>query len=149
VTEIARMRFKSATKPREHGTLALYDDGTFQIKPSADLRGEMARLEEVALARSRFLSYGVGGTLIALGLVSVAAGWCLGRILGSLGARLSKPRPIGDVEMMRDDGGGVHVQVKGIQSRFQTIQMGWTIDEILKEEADEFVAKLGEMKREA
>ena len=146
MTEIARMRFKSIKRPKEHGQLALYDDGTFQIKPSPDLRDEMARLEEQSLERSRSIGYGVGFTLMGLGAAALVAGWYLGRVFGRLGTSLSTPRPIEDVAVERDDSGGVHVRLKGIESQFQTIQMGWNIDEVLVEEADAFVEKFNEMK---
>ncbi len=52
MTQLARMRFVSLTKPKERGMLVLHDDGTFQVVPSEELRDEMARLEEVALHRA-------------------------------------------------------------------------------------------------
>ncbi len=149
MTEIARMRFKSVTKPKEHGQLALLEDGTFQIKPSPELREEMARLEEVALGRSKQLGYGVGAGLIGLGLVAVAAGWYLGRVFGRIGTSLSTPRELADVELERDESGGVHVRLHGIESKFQTIQMGWNIDEILVDEAEAFVDKFTELKQQS
>jgi hypothetical protein len=143
------MRFKSATKPKEHGQLAINDDGTFQIKPSPDLRDEMARLEEEALHRSKAVGYGVGATLVGLGLAVMAVGWYLGRKFGKLGTTLSTPRPIGDVDVIRDDAGAVHVRLSGIESKFQTIQMGWNVDEVLEDEAEEFISKFNEMKQQA
>jgi hypothetical protein len=143
------MRFKSAAKPKEHGQLAIHDDGTFQIKPSPDLREEMARLEEEALEKSKMLGYGLGGVLVALGLTAIAAGWYLGRKFGQLGTSLGTPRSVGDVDVVRDESGGVHVRMQGIESKFQTIQMGWNIDEILDDEASDFLAKFEEMKRQA
>ena len=142
------MRFKSVSKPSEHGQLALNDDGTIQIKPSADLREEMARLEEQALQRSSTLGYGLGGALIVVGALVVAAGWYMGRKFGKLGTSLSTPRSVGVVDLERDDSGGVHLRLPGIESKFQTIQMGWNVDEILEEEAADFVAKFEEMKRQ-
>lgn len=149
MTEVARMRFKSATKPKEHGQLAIHDDGTFQIKPSPDLRDEMARLEEDAIDRSKSIGYGLGFTLVGLGVAVIAAGWYLGRTFGKLGTTLSTPRPLGDVDVERDDAGGVHVRLRGIESKLQTIQMGWNGDEILEDEAQEFIDKFQEMKRQA
>jgi hypothetical protein len=143
------MRFKSATKPNEHGQLALHEDGTFQIKPSPDLREEMARLEEAALTRSKAMTFGLGGTLIAAGLLAVAAGWYFGRKFGKIGTTLSTPRPVDEVDIVRDDAGGVHVRLPGIESKFQSIQMGWNGDEVLDEEASTFIAKFEEMKRQA
>jgi len=143
------MRFKSATKPKEHGQLALHDDGTFQIKPSPELRDEMARLEEVALQRSTAIGYGVGGVLIGLGVVMVVAGWYMGRKFGKLGSTLSRPRSVADVDVDRDESGSVHVRMRGIESKFQTIQMGWNADEILLDEAQEFVDKFQEMKQQS
>jgi hypothetical protein len=140
------MRFKSATKPKEHGQLAIHEDGTFQIKPSSDLRDEMARLEEEALNRSKTLGYGVGLSLVGLGLAVIGAGWYLGRKFGKLGTTLSTPRPIEQVDIERDPSGGVHVRLRGIESKMQTIQMGWNVDEVLEEEAQEFLAKFEEMK---
>ena len=61
---------------------------------------------------------------------------------------MSTPRPVNEVDVIRDDSGGVHVRLPGIESKFQTIQMGWNIDEILDEEAAEFVSKFDEMKRQ-
>jgi len=148
MTEVARMRFKSVTKPNEHGQLALNEDGTFQIKPSPDLREEMARLEEQALQKSTLIGYGLGGALIAAGALVVAAGWYMGRKFGKLGTSLSTPRPVDEVDVVRDESGGVHVRLSGIESKFQTIQMGWNIDEILDEEAAQFVSKFDEMKRQ-
>jgi len=143
------MRFKSATKPNEHGQLALHDDGTFQIKPSPELREEMARLEEEALEKSTTIGYGLGGALVALGALVIVGGWFLGRKFGKLGTSLSTPRAVKNVELTRDQAGGVHVRLQGIESKFQMIQMGWNVDEVLEEEANAFVSKFDEMKRQA
>lgn len=143
------MRFKSATKPNEHGQLALHDDGTFQIKPSADLRDEMSRLEEVALERSQRIGYGLGGALVVAGALVIAAGWYFGRKFGKLGTTLSTPRPVAEVDVQRDDAGGVYVRLQGMESKLQTIQMGWGVDEVLEEEAASFVSKFEEMKRQS
>jgi len=142
------MRFKSVTRPSEHGQLALNEDGTFQSKPSPDLREEMARLEEEALSKSTLIGYGLGGALIAVGALVAIGGWYMGRKFGKLGTTLSTPRRVDQVDVMRDESGGVHVRLPGIESKFQTIQMGWNVDEILEDEAAAFVSKFEEMKRQ-
>jgi hypothetical protein len=147
LTEIARMRFKSVARPKEHGTLTLHDDGTLQIKPSPELQEEMSRLEEVAHDRSQRIGYGTGAVLIGLGLLSIAAGWYLGRKLGNLGGRLREPRPVDDIDIERDPAGGIHLRLRGLEQKFQMVQMGWNADEILQDEAAEFVGKFNEMKR--
>lgn len=145
---MARMRFQSTKTPGERGALALHDDGTFQIVPSEELRDEMARLEEVALGRAQTFGTRVGIGLVALGALALGAGWLAGRIFGKLGSSLSLPRALDDVQIERDDGGGVHVKLSGLENRFRLLQLGWNGDEVLQNEADEFCRKFEEMKNE-
>jgi len=146
LSEIARMRFMSSTKPSERGILLLHDDGTIQIHPSDELRGEMARLEEVALDRAHLFGTRLGISLIVVGALAVGIGWAVGRIFGKLGYTLSSPRSVNDVFLKRDDGGGVHLTLRGA-NRLQVIQMGWNGDEVLQAEADNFAAKFDEMRQ--
>ncbi|MGO8669792.1 MAG: hypothetical protein ACLQVD_00145 [Capsulimonadaceae bacterium] len=144
--EIARMRFKSAKRPEEHGVLVLRDDGTFQIQPSEDLRAEMSRLEDGAVKRSQRLGYGIGFALLALGTAAVFAGWLCSRAFGKLGGSMSTPRNVHDVEIDRNEAGSIRIRMRGIESRLQTILMAWNVDEILPDEADRFIAAFEEMK---
>ncbi len=146
MTDIARLRFKSVKKPKEHGTLVLSDDGTVRVEPSRDFRDEMARLEEVALARSQAWGTRLGLGLIALGGLAVALGWYAGRVFGKMGGSLSTPRPVKDVEIGRDDEGNLHVRMPGVESRWQTVEMGWFADEYLVLEAEKFLQVFKEMR---
>lgn len=146
MTEIARMRFVSMKNPKERGMLLLQDDGTLQIKPTDELRDEMARREEAALHRSRTFGTQAGLGLMTLGMLALGAGWLAGRVFGKLGQTLSEPRPITEVELTRDDGGGVHLSLRG-SSRWQRLQMAWNGDEVLQGEADNFAAKFDEMRQ--
>lgn len=146
MSEIARMRFMSATKPSERGILLLHDDGTVQVHPSDELRDEMARLEEVALDRAQTFGTRLGMSLIVVGALAVGIGWAVGRIFGKLGHTLSAPRSVSDVSLTRDDGGGIHLTLRGA-NRLQVIQMGWHGDEVLQAEADNFAAKFNEMRQ--
>ena len=143
---VARMRFKSVEKPQEYGALVLNEDGTFQIVPSDELRDEMARLEEVALQRSKTYGTRLGIILLSLGALAVGAGWLLGRLFGQLGYNLGKPRPLSDVGVTHTESGGVKVAMQGGSNRFQVVQMAWNGDEVLQNEAEEFVRKFEEMK---
>ncbi len=145
VTDIAKLRFRSILKPNEYGVMALSDDGTFRIVPSDELRDQMAQLEEQALHRSQKWGLGTGTVLLILGALFVGLGWFVGRVFGKLGSSLSSPRPVKDIRITRDDGGGVHLTLHGLENRFQSIQMGWNGDEVLCDEADAFVKKLEEM----
>ena len=145
MTEIARMRFKSLLKPKESGKLLLHDDGTFQVQPSEALRDEMARLEEVALERAHTFGTRLGVGLLLAGALAIGIGWLVGRIFGKLGYTLSAPRPVQDVSLTRD-GGGVHLTLHGA-NRLQTIHMGWNADEVLQDEADQFVATFNELRQ--
>jgi hypothetical protein len=145
VTDVARMQFRSSSAPDQYGILALSDDGTFRLVPSDEFRDEMARLEEVALQRSKTFGLGAGIALITLGALAVGLGWLAGRVFGKLGSRLSEPRPISDVRMTRDAGGAVRITLRGLESRLQTVQMAWNPDEFLQPEAEVFLAKLQEM----
>jgi len=147
LTEIARMRFKSLQKPKESGKLLLHDDGTIQVHPSEALRDEMAHLEEVALDRAHMFGTRLGIGLLLAGALAIGAGWLVGRIFGKIGHTLSVPRPVSDVSLTRDGGGGVHLTLHGA-NRLQTIQMGWNGDEILLDEADQFVAKFNELRQQ-
>jgi hypothetical protein len=146
LSEIARMRFMSVTKPSERGILLLHDDGTVQVHPSDEMRDEMARLEEVALDRAQTFGTRLGISLIAVGALAMGIGWAMGRVYGKLGYTLSAPRSVSDVSLTRDDGGGVHLTLRGA-NRLQTVQMGWYGDEVLQAEADNFVAKFDEMRQ--
>lgn len=146
MTEIARLRFMSSQKPSERGILLLHDDGTLQIQPSEELRDEMARREGVALDRSHMFGTRVGVSLIVLGALAVGVGWAVGRIFGKLGHTLSAPRPLDQVTFQHDEGGGVHLTLRGA-NRLQIVQMGWNPDEVLQNEAENFAAKFHEMQR--
>lgn len=146
MTEIARMRFMSQTKPSERGMLLLHDDGTIQVQPTEELRDEMARLEEVALDRAGTFGTRLGVSLLVLGALAVGVGWAVGRIFGKLGYTLSAPRPVNAVRLTHDEGGSVHLTLRGA-NRLQVIQMGWNPDEVLQGEAQNFVAKFNEMQR--
>jgi len=139
MTDIARLRFKSIRKPREHGTLILSDDGLVRLEPSPEFRDEMAHLEEEAIARAHAWGTRTGIALLLLGAAAVTVGWYAQRVFGKLGSSLSLPRPVRDVRMTRDGGGGVHVTFRGLESRLQVIQMGWNGDEVRQAEADAFV----------
>jgi hypothetical protein len=147
VTDVARMQFRSISAPDQYGIMALSDDGTFRLVPSDEFRDEMARLEEVALQRSKTFGLGAGIALITLGAVAIGLGWLAGRVFGKLGSRLSEPHPVSDVRMTRDAGGAVRIILKGLESRFQTVQMAWNPDEFLQPEAEAFLAKLHEMQQ--
>ena len=146
MTDIARLRFKSIKKPKEHGALILSDDGTVRIEPSPEFRDEMARLEEEALDRSQSYGTRLGLGLIALGTLAIALGWYAGRVFGKLGYSLSRPRAVKDVEIARDDYGNLHVRMHGAENRWQKIVMGWHADEYLELEADKFLRAFGEMR---
>ena len=146
MTDIARLRFKSVKKPKEHGALVLSDDGTVRVEPSREFRDEMARLEEEALDRSQTFGTRFGLGLIALGGLALALGWYAGRVFGKLGSSLSYPRPVKDVEITRDDHGNLHVRMPGAENRWQAIEMGWHADEYLETEADEFLQAFEEMR---
>ena len=145
MSEIARLRFKSLLKTKESGKLVLHDDGTIQVQPSEALRDEMARLEEVALSRANIFGTRLGIGLIISGGLAVGFGWLVGRIFGKIGFTLSAPRPVSEVKLTRDEGGGVHLTLRGA-NRLQVVQMHWNGDEILREEADHFVAKFNELR---
>ena len=146
MTDVARLRFKSIKKPKEHGALVLSDDGTFRVEPSREFRDEMARLEEEALDRSHTFGTRLGLGLISLGALALAAGWYAGRVFGKLGSSLSAPRPIKDVEVGRDGRGNLHVRMPGVENHWQKIEMGWFADEYLAPEADQFLQTLEEMR---
>ena len=146
MTQIAKMRFVSLTKPEERGMLVLHDDGTFQIVPSEELREEMSRLEESALHRAKLFGTGLGLALIGIGTLAVGAGWLAGRIFGKLGYTLGKPRPVDAVTLIRTESGGVKLTLRGA-NRLQVVQMAWNTDEVLQVEADAFVAKFAEMQK--
>ncbi len=147
MTDIARLRFKSLQKPKEHGALILSDDGQFRVEPSREFRDEMARLEEDALHRAYAYGTRTGIVLLTLGALALGLGWFVGRVFGKLGSSLSMPRAIGDVQITRDDGGGVHVTLKGMENRLQLIQMGWNGDEVRQAEADTFMDAFEAMQR--
>ena len=106
----------------------------------------MARLEEVALSRAHLFGTRLGTGLLIAGGLAIGIGWLVGRIFGKLGYTLSVPRSVNDVSLTRDGGGGVHLTVNGA-NRLQKIQMGWNGDEILVDEADQFVAKFNELRQ--
>lgn len=143
------MRFRSVSAPDQYGIMALSDDGTFRIVPSDEFRDEMARLEEVALRRSKTFGLQAGVALLILGTVAVGVGWLVGRVFGKIGSSLSRPRPVQDVSLTWDQGGAVRVTLRGPESRLQTVQMAWNPDEFLQPEAEVFFDKFTEMKRQA
>jgi hypothetical protein len=146
MTQIAKMRFISLTRPKERGMLVLHDDGTLQVVPSEELRDEMSRLEEVALHRAKTFGTGLGLGLIAVGALAVGVGWAVGRIFGKMGYTLSKPRSIDTVSLTRAESGAVHLKMRGA-NRLQSIQMGWNVDEVLQAEAVAFLAKYEQMRQ--
>lgn len=147
MTDIARLRFKSIKRPKEHGALVLSDEGTVRVEPSPEFRDEMARLEEESLARSQAWGQRLGFGMIALGGLALGLGWYAGRVFGKLGSSLSAPRALKDVEIERDDHGNLHVRMPGAENKWQTIHMGWYADEYLEPEADQFLQTFEEMRR--
>lgn len=145
VSDIAQMRFRSVSSPQQYGIMAISDDGTFRIVPSDEFRDEMARLEEVALQRSKTLGIGTGIILLTLGAAAIGFGWYLGRVFGKLGSTLSRPRSLNDVQVIQTEGGGFRVTLRGLPNRLQTIQMAWNPDEVLQSEAEAFIAKIQEL----
>jgi hypothetical protein len=145
VSDIAQMRFRSVSSPEQYGIMALSDDGTFRIVPSDEFRDEMARLEEIAVQRSKTLGIGTGVVLLTVGALAVSLGWYFGRVFGKLGGTLSRPRSLQDVQVRMTDGGGIRVTLRGLPNRLQTIQMAWNPDEVLQSEAEAFVAKIQEL----
>ena len=146
MTEIARMRFMSNQKPSERGILLLHDDGTIQVQPTEELRDEMARLEEVALDRAQTFGTRLGVSLIVVGALAAGVGWVVGRVFGKLGHTLSSPRPVDAVSLTHEEGGSVHLTLRGA-NRFQVIRMGWNPDEVLQGEAENFAAQFEAMRR--
>lgn len=140
------MRFMSNKTPSERGMLLLHDDGTIQVQPTEELRDEMARLEEVALDRARTFGTRLGVGLLAAGALAVAAGWAVGRVFGKLGYHLSAPRSVDAVRLTHDEGGSVHLTLRGA-NRLQVIRMGWNPDEVLQGEAENFVTKFDALRR--
>ncbi len=132
-----KMYFKSSKRPRERGALALTEAGTIEVRPSEEFLDELARLEEEACARSRFIAGRIGGGVMLFGLVVAAAGWLVGRIGGKLRARVTKPHPVDEVAMFADVTGGFHLS---IPDKFgQTIDLNWGQGEINPREAGEFL----------
>lgn len=148
MTEIARMRFMSQTKPSERGMLLLHDDGTIQVQPTEELRDEMARLEEVALDRARTFGTRLGISLLVAGALAAGVGWAVGRVFGKLGYILSAPRPVDSVSLTREEGGSIHLTLRGA-NRLQVIQMGWNPDEVLQTEAENFITKFDALRRKS
>ena len=146
MTEIARMRFMSNRRPSERGMLLLHDDGTIQVEPTEELRDEMARLEEVALNRAQTFGTRLGVSLLVVGALAVGVGWVVGRIFGKLGHTLSSPRPVDAVSLTHEEGGSVHLTLRGA-NRLQVIQMGWNPDEVLQGEVENFMVKFAGMRR--
>ena len=140
------MRFMSNKTPSERGMLLLHDDGTIQVQPTEELRDEMARLEEVALDRAQTFGTRLGIGLLAAGALAVAVGWVVGRVFGKLGYNLSAPRSVDAVKLTHDEGGSVHLTLRGA-NRLQVIQMGWNPDEVLQGEAENFVTKFDALRR--
>jgi len=141
------MRFTSATKPEETGVLVLNDDGTFQVKPSDEFREALAELEEKAIHRSEKFGTRLGFTLIVLGAAAATIGWLAGRLFGSLGSTISRPRSISDVEIEHQENGAFSLRMSGVESKFQKITLNWNADEVVQAEADNFIEKYRELRR--
>ncbi len=144
MTQLAKMRFVSLTRPQERGMLVLHDDGTLQIAPSEELRDEMARLEDAALHRAKVYGTGLGLAFVGVGALLIGAGWLAGRVFGKLGYTLGRPRPVDEVTLTRTPSGGVALSVQGA-NRWQKVEMAWNTDEVLQAEADAFFAKFAEV----
>jgi len=147
LAELARMRFTSATKPEETGVLVLNDDGTFQVKPSDEFREALAEIEEKAIHRSETFGTRLGVALIAFGALAAGIGWLVGRLFGSIGSTISRPRSISDVEIQHQENGGFAVRMGGVESKFQKITLSWNADEVVQAEADNFVEKYNDLRR--
>ena len=135
---LARMEFKSGARPAERGALVITDDGFLQVQPSAEFIDELARLESEALETSRKIGGVVSWLLIGSGLLVAAIAWMAGRIGGELRETLTKPHPLEDVAMAKDEYGGVHVEVPG--SGPQKISIHWEAGETDAEESAKFIS---------
>ena len=145
MTQIAQMRFASASRPEAQGLLVLNDDGTLQVVPSDAMRDSLSDLEEAALRRAHLYGTSLGLGLAALGLLALGAGWAYGRIFGRLGYTLSRPRPLDAVSLSRTDSGGLRLTMRGT-SRLQVIQLAWNAEEVQPAEAEVFLAKCDELR---
>jgi len=144
MAELARMRFESARQPAQKGEIVLRSDGTLQVEPSDEFAEELARLEDVAVQKSRTLGVGVGAALIALGALVAAAGWAAGRIAGRLRETIGAPRSVDKVKMFVDPEGGVHLLLRGRGP--QQVSLTWAPGETDAGEAAAFINAYRELK---
>jgi hypothetical protein len=133
----AKMYFRSSKNPRERGALVLNDEGKIQVQPTDEFLDELARLEEEACAKSRFIAGRLGGGIILVGLLVAAAGWLVGRIGGKLRIRVTTPRSVDEVTMFADVTGGFHLSLPDKYG--QKIDLNWAQGEINPREAGEFL----------
>lgn len=137
MTDMIRMRFQSARRPQEDGTLVLGTDGTFRIEPSEAMLEEIARLEQEAVARASRNSAAAAATLIGLGIIAAAAGWYAGRVGGRLRDRLTTPRSVRDLDAK-------YALEKGFQltlhdSKMRSTSLYWEPGEYNGEDAERFM----------
>jgi hypothetical protein len=132
-----KMYFRSSKKPRERGAIVLTESGNIEVRPSEEFLDELARLEAEACDRSRLISAKVGGSILFLGFIVVAAGWLVGRIGGKLRNRITSPRPVDAVTMFADVTGGFHLNLPDKFGR--TIDLNWGQGEINPREAGELL----------
>jgi hypothetical protein len=132
-----KMYFRSNKRPRERGAVVLTEAGRIEVRPTDEFLDELARLEEEACDKSRFIAAKVGGGILLFGLLVTAAGWLVGRIGGKLRARVTAPREVDEVSMFADVTGGFHLS---LPDKFgQTIDLNWGQGEINPREAGEFL----------
>jgi hypothetical protein len=123
MAEAARMRFVSSKNPEEKGELVLDSDQTLRIEPSPQMVDRMADLEHEAVERSRRYGVGIGVALIVLGIAVTAGGYLAGRFFGKLREMITQPRPLRQVNIWGDEGGGFHVGIRGKGP--QKFEMNW------------------------
>ncbi len=145
MADLARLHFLSERFPEGEGELALGEDGRFRVEVGEAMLERIAAREAEIVERSARISRIAAAGLMALGIVSLAAGWLAGRLGGRLRERWTDARPVDKAEFEYDLRQGLRVTLN--ESRLRPATLVWKPGEYDPAEAQRFCEAALELQR--
>ena len=145
MADLARMRFHSECFPEGDGELALAEDGRFRVEVGEAMLERIAAREAEIVESSARISKVAAAGFVALGIVSLAAGWRAGRLGGRLRERWMDKRFIQDAAVKYDQEEGLRIALA--KNRLGQTTFAWKPGEYDPAEAQRFYAEARRLQR--
>ena len=145
MADLARMRFHSERFPEGDGALVLADDGRFRVIVGEVMLERIAAREADIVERSARISRMAAAGFVALGVVSLAAGWLAGRLGGRLREQWTDARPVGDAAVEYDPAHGLSVTFE--EGCLRRTTLAWVPGEYDSREAERFAREAQRLRK--